>query len=198
MKTKLITALLLCCVVGACSNEEPAVVSTQEEAFKVIEAYGEALHKADYEAAWEFLSEGRQEIMKQLLTQPVTGAHETVKSTRMALESEFTAESEKERLKGVLANFPPWETLKDMSPKQYYVWRMKKDVKSEAQTQSKAFYHRDNVREMVLEGGKGHIDWVAKGAERQYLILENEKWKIGLNPKLQREFEASKTKPEKR
>lgn len=199
MKTKLFCAILLCGLAAACSNDEPETNPAQEEAFQMIEAFGELQHKGDYAKCWDYLSAGRQEMFRLLLEQPVTGARDTVATMRPILEPDSKAEpSEKERVKGVLEKYPPWETLKSMTAKEYYVWRMNKDVKSEARQQSKAFYHRDNIKEMVLEGAKGYIDWIAKGADRQYLILEDGKWKFGLNPKLQREFEASKSNQEKR
>ena len=120
MKTKLLIALTLCGLVAACGNSEvPEVPPSQEEVFKMIEAFGEAQHKGDYEKAWEFLSVGRQAVFNHLLTQPVTGARDTVANLRPIVDPESKApDSEKERVKGILENYPPWESLKDMTGKQ--------------------------------------------------------------------------------
>jgi hypothetical protein len=200
VKTKLAIALLLCgLVVGCGSDEEPEVPAAQENVFKMIEAFGELQHKGEYMKAWDYFSASRKEWWRHMLQAPGVGARDVVSSSRTILEPDsLAAPEEKERVRKLLEKYPPWETLKSMTPQEYYAWRQQKDIPDEGRKQANLFFHRDNVQEMVLEGGKGHIVWMAKDAERQYVILEDGKWKFTLSPKMQRDYEASKTNPEKR
>lgn len=199
MKTKLIPVLLLCSLVAACSPEEDPALADQNAVFAMLEEFGRVNAAGDYEKAWDFLSQAKQESFRLLLSQPITGAIDTVANLRPIVEPESKADvSEKERVKGILAKFPPWETLKNMTPKQYYAWRMEHDYPPERKKQATTFYHRDNIQRMELEGNSGYIDYVPTDAKRQYLVKEGGKWKFGLEPKLEREFAATKTKQEKR
>ena len=165
----------------------------------MLEEFGRVNAAGDYEKAWDFLSQAKQESFRLLLSQPITGAIDTVANLRPIVEPESKADaSEKERVKGILAKFPPWETLKNMTPKQYYAWRMEHDYPPERKKQATTFYHRDNIQRMELEANSGFIDYVPTDAKRQYLVKEGGKWKFGLEPKLEREFAATKTKQEKR
>lgn len=199
MKTRILAAVAFCLFVGSCSSEPDAALAEQEAVFKMVEEFGKVNAAGDYEKAWEYLSKAKQESFNQLLTQPVTGARDVVANMRPIVAPESAADpAEKERVKGILEKYPPWERLKNMSAKEYYAFRMEKDYPAARKAQATAFYHRDNIKEMVLEGGSGYIDWLPADAKRQFVVKEDGAWKLALDPKQEREYAASKTKAEKR
>lgn len=199
MNTRVIATIVICLLLGACGGNEPASSPEEAELFATLEEFGALNAAGDYDKAWEFLSEARKELFNRMLTQPVTGARDTVASLRAVVEPDSHAdESEKARVRKALENYPPWETLKTMTPKEFYAWRMKRDWTDEQRKSAKEYYSRQNVREIVLEGNSGYVEWMAKDSKRQYIVKESGKWKMALEPAFEREYAASKSNSEKR
>jgi hypothetical protein len=198
VKCAVAIAGVLCLFLAGCGGDEPGLSPDQQKIFETVEAYGEARHRGDYEKAWDYLNKDWQDLFALLLTAPGSGARATVESKRTIIESEFTDPGEKEKARAVLEKYPPWESLKTMSAKQYYVWRMNRDDSPKARSEAKDYFHRNHVQELAIEGNKAVITWTSKDADKVHLVKEGEKWLICPNPARMKELEMMRSLQEKR
>lgn len=187
----LMALFALAAFITACGGSTEAELSaSQIEVAEAIEAWGAAMEKEDYDKLWEMLSKEGQNVYARMLTAP-GGVKETVGTLRTALDSEFTSPEDKDRIKRDLEKFPTFESLKVMTPQQYYGWRAKREQNPQTRKAVRELMKRSNMAEIVVEGEKATVLWRQKEQERFFMLKEDGKWKVSLAPKEQRELDAA-------
>jgi len=184
-----VAALLL----SACGQTEEKAAPAQGEVIAVIESWAQALEKGDYDKVWEHMSKESHELWARNWSAP-GAARDQAKALRLALESEFTAAEEKERIRRDLEKFPPAAQLDGMTPQKYFAWKVNSMQTADQRKAAREFHQKLNVKEVVIEGDSATVVWIIEEAERFYLVKEEGKWKIAPNPKDRREMEAMRKK----
>ncbi|RIK59895.1 MAG: hypothetical protein DCC64_15325 [Planctomycetota bacterium] len=184
-------ALLL----SACGQPEEKSSPAKEEVIAAIETWAQALEKGDYDRVWELMSRDSHELWARNWSAP-GAARDQAKALRLALESEFTAAEEKERIRRDLEKFPPAAQLDGMTPQKYFAWKVNSMQTADQRKAAREFHQKVNVKDVVIEGDNATVVWIIEEAERFYLVREEGKWRIAPNPRDRREMEAMRKKEE--
>lgn len=195
MRRSFLPFILLALLVAAACNQGPDWTPEQKAVHDAMENWAEAVDKNDVAAMWDMLSPDAQDKYRRELVMP-GGAQATVKMSKAALAPDArTPPAERERLKKVLATLP--EHPEKMTPKDYYIWRMKPKLTPEGAERTHALFSWKNIDEISIEGDRATVVVKSGDPSRYSWVRHDGVWKFDVNPSILRALEDARARENK-
>ena len=141
---------------------------------------------------WDRLSPDAQDLYKRELegTNPA-GVRATVSMNKAALDPEaLTSDNDRARIKALLATLP--EDPDSMTPKDYYIWRMRPEFTPEGAKNTARLFSRSNIDSITIEGETATVMLKAGDPKRYSWVRHDGVWKFDVKPSILRALETAR------
>ncbi|MCB9894252.1 MAG: hypothetical protein H6839_07380 [Planctomycetes bacterium] len=187
-----IIAILFAALVLAGCPQSTDWNADQEAVHKAMLEWSSAVTRQSAEDMWDRLSPDAQDIFKRELegTNPA-GVRATVAMNKTALDpAALTSDNDRARIKALLATLP--EDPDHMTPKDYYIWRVKPDLTAEGAEKTARLFSRENVESITIEGERATVVLKAGDPKRYSWVRHDGVWKFDVKPSILRALETAR------
>jgi len=188
--------LILSLLLAACP-QQAELNPDQEAVHKAMMEWADSVMKKDTDAMWERLSPDAQDWFRRELegTDP-PGARATVRMAKATLEpGAQTHEDERQRQIALLATLPP--DPDNMTPKDYYVWRMTPQLTPEGSERTHRLFSKANIKDIVIEGDRATVLVKNGDPDRYSWVRHSGVWKFDVKPSILRALEDARKREKK-
>ncbi|MCA8915358.1 MAG: hypothetical protein KDB90_08095 [Planctomycetes bacterium] len=185
------SALALSALLAGCPSSSDWDAD-QEAVHKAMLEWSSAVTRQSADDMWDRLSPDAQDLYKRELegTNPA-GVRATVSLNKAALDPEaLTSDNDRARIKALLATLP--EDPDSMTPKDYYIWRMKPEFTAEGAENTARLFSRSNIDSITIEGETATVMLKAGDPKRYSWVRHDGVWKFDVKPSILRALETAR------
>lgn len=178
----LVLALLLASCTGGGWNED------QRAVYSAMQAWSASVSKGELETLWSMLSPEAQEIYERELTGR-GGVRMMVELDKAATApGAVTAPAERSQAEARLQALPA--DPDKMSAKDYYVWRLKRDLTAERAANTADLFAKANIKSIEVKGDTATVHLQHGDPPAYQWKRVGGDWKFDLKPSILRELES--------